>query len=492
MSLIDEQLALFQKLARSLDLKRNSLEYQVLEDEFSQDPSAVAKQYADQFDPDEQKLLGYIKEVDPPEPDNGADELRRLWPPPQPRPKVWTREIFARASGRRQAFLIGCNKYQHLPALQAPEKDVQATEAVLRDPRIGNFKTTAFGPADMLDAKDVEKKLTDAISAATEDDTLLLYYSGHGFSPKNGNGLYLACSNTDFTKPATAIDVNALSQAFAGSRCRSLLLILDCCQSGGVVLDVARIGKKRHRPRKGDYSEAFGFSGLRVIASSNQGQESYEEIDSNTGLSVFTGGLLNGLQNGWADLDDNGTVTDTEAFTYVRNRLGSQHLLDRQSPIHHVVEGESPFLLALNERTIEPPRLYDIPPEHVEMHLAIQGMSQLVRDSAPIMFMVMCFKYYFRDIDGYARATGLTVSPIHTPFLKASQTGFVCEAYFPPYLVPEELLLQRKPVNGVVQCGLEVRFEDMRLITGADFTTKLQWNLHVPSGASVQMLQGSI
>jgi uncharacterized caspase-like protein len=156
--------------------------------------------------------------------------------------------------------------------------------------------------------------LTSAIAEATENDTLLIYYSGHGFSPKKGDALYLAVPQTDFAVPASAITVHAISEAYARSKCRSLLLVLDCCESGGIHLDISRFGKKRHRPRKGEYHDAFGFSGLRVLASSTHGQDSYEEVDSNTGLSVFTGGLLDGLRSGRADIDDNGAVTDAEAL----------------------------------------------------------------------------------------------------------------------------------------------------------------------------------
>jgi hypothetical protein len=210
-----------------------------------------------------------------------------------------------------------------------------------------------------------------------------------------------------------------------------------------------------------------------------------EDVDPNTGLSVFTGGLLDGLRSGRADSDDNGAVTDAEAFGYVRNRLARQNLLDRQSPIHHVVEGETPFLLTLNERAIAPASLYEIAAGRVGMHLAMQAMAALVRESAPILFNVMCTKYYFRDVEAVALASGLTVSTIHTPYVRASQNGFVCEAYFPPALVPEKLLEQRRPVNGLVQCWLEVRFEDVLVISGKDFTNGQQWDLYVPPGTVV-------
>jgi hypothetical protein len=45
----------------------------------------------------------------------GIDKLRRDWPPAQQRQRVWNRDIFARASGTRKAYLLGWNHYTYLP-----------------------------------------------------------------------------------------------------------------------------------------------------------------------------------------------------------------------------------------------------------------------------------------------------------------------------------------------------------------------------------------
>jgi hypothetical protein len=476
----DRFFALLGKLARALEFDRRSLDYQALEDEFHADPAAVAKKYAKLLDIEEQRFLGYFAEVDPQDEEVDIEALRRSWPQPQPQPRIWSRDVFSRASGRRNAWLLGLNRYKRLPELKSPEPDVKAMAKLLSDPGLGHFESTVVPPAQAPEAKAVEKHLTDAIAASGEDDAMLIYYSGHGFSAPKGGGLYLAARDTDFARPDSAIDVNAITAAYGQSRCGSLLLVLDCCQSGGVALDVSRLEKKALRPRKGDYHDAFGRSGLRVLASSTQAQESLEDTDPNTGLSVFTGALVDGLRSGRADADHDGAVTDAEAFAYARGRLAAQRLLERQSPIHHVLAGETPFLLSLNEHAMALPSVYAIALEHIGMHVAVQAMAALVREGAPILFNVRCSKYYFREVKGVAIASGLRVSPIHTPFLRASQDGFVCETYFLPAMVPERVLEKRRPVNGLVRCELEVRFEDMLAITGRDFSNGVQWNLHVP------------
>jgi hypothetical protein len=493
MAMKDEHYRVLERLAESLDLEIGSEEFAEFEAQFEANPDAAAAKFTEILDRYEGPADADTddEKIEQPESEDPYEDLRREWPAEQPRPRVWNRQVFASVSGKRRAFLLGCNDYKHLPSLKAPETDVQQMAETLADAGLGNFETVIFTPASSGDPRAVEKALITALAEATEDHTLLIYYSGHGFSPDDTQALYLGWTDTDFQKPDSAISLSAISEAYARTRCRSLLLILDCCQSGGVALDVARLGRKKPKPRKGEYHDAFGYSGLRVIASSSRGQDSYEDIDENTGLSVFTGGLLDGLRSGHADVDDNGTITDAEAFAYVRNRLASQRLLERQSPVHHVVEGESPFLLCLNERTIEDPHLYAIPPEEFQKHLAIQGMAALVRESAPIMFFVMCFKYYFREVEGaFAHASGLTVSPMHTPFLRASQTGFVCETYFVPNMVPPALLRLRRPVNGVVQCSLDVQFKDIVLITGRDIVDGRQWNLLVPEGTTVTPVIG--
>jgi chaperonin GroEL len=80
----------------------------------------------------------------------------------------------------RQALLIGVSRFddQRLSALNAPPQDITALADVLRDPARGGFEEVALSLDD--DFLTVRDKLAALFEARDPDDTVLLYYSGHG------------------------------------------------------------------------------------------------------------------------------------------------------------------------------------------------------------------------------------------------------------------------------------------------------------------------
>jgi uncharacterized caspase-like protein len=63
-------------------------------------------------------------------------------------------------------------------------------------------------------------------------DTLLLYYSGHGIPDIDGD-VYLATSEIQPSRPSKrGFNFNELTKLMQGSASTRIVVILDCCYSG--------------------------------------------------------------------------------------------------------------------------------------------------------------------------------------------------------------------------------------------------------------------
>src|SRR5207342_1384127 len=98
---------------------------------------------------------------------------------------------------------------------------------------------------------------------AQRDETLVLFYAGHGRLDRRGR-LCLATADTDDAVPkSSSIRVSALGDLIRDSECQSVILLLDCCYSGAVEEALVR----------GDAPSEFGqmatTSGLHVFTATS-------------------------------------------------------------------------------------------------------------------------------------------------------------------------------------------------------------------------------
>src|SRR5262249_1863188 len=130
------------------------------------------------------------------------------------------------------ALLIGNSEYRDagLTRLRAPSADVRALEAVLRAPDTCNFAdVTTIANGDFAD---IHRQIARFYSQRRRDDLLLLYFSGHGIKSDAGQ-LSLATGDTERALLAgTAISSRFVSSQMDACASKSLVVILDCCNSG--------------------------------------------------------------------------------------------------------------------------------------------------------------------------------------------------------------------------------------------------------------------
>ena len=140
--------------------------------------------------------------------------------------------------GRSRAVLIGSSTYRRLEDLPAVRNNLTGFRDVLVAPALGGLPadncTIVAEPAQPVD---VYRTLRQHAAAA--EDTLMVYFAGHGRT-RSRNELFLCLPNTDPDELAySALPYDELRRVVADSRATKKVVILDCCFSGRALADQA-------------------------------------------------------------------------------------------------------------------------------------------------------------------------------------------------------------------------------------------------------------
>ena len=218
------------------------------------------------------------------------------------------------ANGERRALLIGVGRYDkkdELPALHTPTGDIAGLARVLRDSKRGRFTDVRELPDP--DSQQLNESVENLFASAGPEDLVLVYFSGHGkLSPRGG--LHLCATNTNSKTPgATSLALAQLNQYASNNPIAQVVLVLDCCFSGA-----ADLGFKGDLPSLVTSDLGQG-QGKYVITSSSALQVSRARPGER--YSVFTKWLIEGLETGAPDLDENQAITIEELFRYVKEKM---------------------------------------------------------------------------------------------------------------------------------------------------------------------------
>ena len=217
----------------------------------------------------------------------------------------------------RVALLIGSTQYQRgFQPLPAVAENLQRLAAVLGNPEIGGFEVeTLLDP----DHGQMRVKLETWLRQRQKDDVSLLYLTGHGVKDRERK-LHFAA--TDTSKPdeelitSTALAAADLRSYLRQSKASKQVVILDCCFSGAFgdlvamddgSVDVEAALLEEERP------------GRVVLTSSSSMQHSF--VEEGAKLSLYTQYLLEGLETGAADTNDDEAITADEIHRYVSRKV---------------------------------------------------------------------------------------------------------------------------------------------------------------------------
>ena len=247
------------------------------------------------------------------------------------------------------ALLIGISEYEPgLSRLSGAVKDVEAMQRVLQRPEMGGFDQvkTLTNPDPQL----MQGEIESLFSERSKEDLVLLFFSGHGVKDDRGK-LYFATRITRKSPKgelirSTAVPASFVHEIMNNSPSKRQVILLDCCFSGAFAE-----GMSAKDDGTVDVKEQLGGEGRAVLTSSTSTQYSFEQ--QGTDLSVYTRYLVEGIETGAADLNNDGSISIDELHDYARKKV--QETAPAMKPkIYAVEEG---FKIRLARVPVGDPKL---------------------------------------------------------------------------------------------------------------------------------------
>lgn len=230
--------------------------------------------------------------------------------------------------GDLYAVVVGVSKYKNpdIPKLKFADKDAKDFADFLDTQKelFRKIHLKRLINEDATRAK-VEEQLYYGLSPAGKNDTVILFFAGHGADDLHAPGeFFFLTYDADPARPlSSAVNMNR-SGFMTRLDSKRVLLIADTCHSGGYSVQATRGSEPAFERFKRQVSES---EGKIILSASKSNEVSIEK--SELGNGVFTHFLLKGLR-GEADLDGKGVVTLQNLYSYVYQKTkdetkGLQH-----------------------------------------------------------------------------------------------------------------------------------------------------------------------
>ncbi|CAD5978866.1 Metacaspase-1 [Planktothrix tepida] len=235
------------------------------------------------------------------------------------------------------ALIIGISNYQKIKPLPSTVlNDAKDIYSLLTEPSFCGYLIENVEL--LLDEKATKSALTQALTdlstKTNPDSTVLIYFSGHGaqveFGPTAGE--YLLLVDTVYTSGAslveTAISGTQFTDALKAIPARKLVVIFDCCHSGGIGQPKdPTIPEIKGGLPDNYYDQLVQGKGRVIFASSRNTEQSYVNRGANN--SVFTQHLIAGLKGGITSND--GLIRIFDIFEYLQPKVTAEQ--PNQHPI---------------------------------------------------------------------------------------------------------------------------------------------------------------
>jgi len=228
----------------------------------------------------------------------------------------------AKPKGKAYGLIFGVEKYTDggLDSVTYAERD--ATEMAKALNAVG------YADADVkviLNDKatrtTIEYEITELAQRVTQDDTILIFFAGHGYT-YGGENFLVAHDSRRGNIPKTAVSLREMFEACAGSLSRQVMFFLDCCHSGMKVADEGRdvLEMMSHEELKSYFAKAEFCA---VFSSCDKGEKSYPSHDYKHGCWTYH--LLRALRGEEPDvLDKAGHLRSTHLQDYLRSEVPKQ------------------------------------------------------------------------------------------------------------------------------------------------------------------------
>jgi hypothetical protein len=212
------------------------------------------------------------------------------------------------AGGNALVVAVGIGECQGMAKIPTACGDARAVAEVFgkstgaKAEGIALLVDDAADPEGKPTLENIQKRITEIATLATDKDTLVIFIAGHG-TVRDERGFIVSMEGQ-----GAPLALDWIGDAVAESNAKAKVLILDGCYSEESAAGLAKV-------IPGVAAMADNFT---VLLASAPGQVSRADDAGKQG--VFTGFLTRGL-GGEADADSDTRVTLSEAFEYVRMRM---------------------------------------------------------------------------------------------------------------------------------------------------------------------------
>lgn len=221
---------------------------------------------------------------------------------------------------RSACVLIGVDDYTYLPKLTSVPRSLAALEEALADESIWGVPESRRWA---VPNPQTQWELTDPIRAAAElaDDTLLIYYLGHGLLDSQDDQLYLTLPDSKKGRSERALPYETLRRILGDARdsVRRRVLILDCCYSGQVL--------ERMSAEEALTDSLLAIEGSYVLTST---AENRRAVARHKTFTAFTGEVVQVLRAGDPARPQQRHLTLNQIHDAVRRALVEQNLPEPQ------------------------------------------------------------------------------------------------------------------------------------------------------------------
>jgi uncharacterized caspase-like protein len=241
---------------------------------------------------------------------------------------------------------VGIDRYPNLPAqknLDYAKQDIIAFADTVKANPAQQYDTIVV--KQLLDqqatANNIQQALREIIQQATADDTIMLYFAGHGDKGRNDKFYFLTpqAAFTDFETTALAWEKVATLLAQAKAK---VVVFLDACHSGVASQETVV-------PNDEYVTELMkaGKAGMVIIAASKGRQSSREGSQFGGGHGVFNYMITQALttNRSTTDVNNNGIIELEELYRSVKYNV-RKRTHGEQTPwiSRNEIIGEMPLL----------------------------------------------------------------------------------------------------------------------------------------------------
>ncbi len=273
---------------------------------------------------------------------------------------LFTSPVF---SAKKYALIIGSNykgNKSGINELQLCEADATYMESQIK--KVGNFDEIKVLLGRDVTKINIEREIRSIGGKASKDDTVFLYFAGHGFyqrdaSAKNGMRNFIVC----YDRPHLSDD--ELDDYLKSIKSPKTLFAFDCCYSGGIT--------KKGKQTRGDKvipipegsqgtvktDDDFFFQNKALISSADDNQVAIE-VGGTINHGIFTYHFGKAMET--ADLNGDKVVTALEAFFKTRDDVGRTARENDHVQTPQISGDASGFFLAGSDKP-EPPKVDPTP-----------------------------------------------------------------------------------------------------------------------------------